>query len=68
MCNIYTNFVDIIFLKLVIELFEYISINNYAIKLSNDKQLLCNFIYILGLMELKTLKTYIKNNLVNDFI
>lgn len=64
----YTIFIDIISSKLVIELFEYKNINNYVIKLRNDKQLLWNFIYILGLMELKTLKTYIKNNLVNNFI
>ena len=43
-------------------------INNYAIKLVDDWQLLCDPIYSLELAELKTLKTFIKNNLTNAFI
>ena len=42
--------------------------NEHTIKLEKDKQPLFGSIYSLGTMELKTLKTYIKTNLVNSFI
>ena len=42
--------------------------NNYAIKLEKDKQPFFSPIYSLGLIKLKTLKTYIKTNLINGFI
>ena len=42
--------------------------NKHAIKLEEDKQLLFGLIYSLGPVELVTLKTYIKINLVNGFI
>ena len=42
--------------------------NEHAIKLEEDKQLPFRPIYSLGLVELETLKTYIKNNLANGFI
>lgn len=44
------------------------SINNYAKELIDDRQALFGFIYNLELILLKTLKTYIKNNLANSFI
>ena len=43
-------------------------INEYAIELKNDKQPPYRPIYSLGLVELETLKTYIKINLANGFI
>lgn len=52
----------------VIKLLEYISINNYLINLIDNKQPLYGPIYSLKLLDLKILKTYIKNNLANDFI
>ena len=42
--------------------------NDYIIKLEEGKQPLFSLIYSLGLVELETLKTYIKINLTNDFI
>ncbi len=43
-------------------------INNHTIDLIDDWKLLYGFIYSLSLVELETFKTYIKNNLANDFI
>ena len=42
--------------------------NKHAIKLEEDKQPPFESIYSLGLVELETLKTYIKTNLANSFI
>ena len=64
----YVDFADVFSSKLAAELPEHTEINNYAIKLVDDWQSLYSLIYSLGLMELKTLKTYIKNNLANNFI
>ena len=50
------------------ELSENIGINEYAIKLKEGKQSLFSPIYSLELVELETLKIYIKTNLVNSFI
>ena len=47
---------------------ENTKINKHAIKLEKSKQPLFGPIYSLELIELETLKTYIKTNLVNDFI
>lgn len=43
-------------------------INKYAIELMEDKQLLYSLIYTLNLVELETLKTYIKTHLKTGFI
>ena len=64
----YADFVDVFLSKLAAKLLEYIKINNYAIKLVDDWQSPYGFIYILELVELETLKIYIKNNLANSFI
>ena len=64
----YTDFADVFLSKLAIELLKYIEINNYAIKLVDDQQLLYGPIYNLRPVELEMLKTYIENNLVNGFI
>ena len=42
--------------------------NNNIIKLQKSKQLFFRFIYSLELVELKTLKTYIKTNLAYGII
>ncbi len=66
--NKYTNFADIFSAKFATELFEYIEINDHAIELVDDQQLLYDPIYSLGLIELETLKAYIEINLANGFI
>ena len=50
------------------ELSENTGINKHAIELEKGKQPPFEPIYSLGLVELKTLKTYIKTNLANGFI
>ena len=64
----YANFADVFPPKLVIKLFEYMEINDYAIELVHDWQPLYGLIYNLGPIELEILKAYIKNNLANGFI
>ncbi len=64
----YANFVDVFSPKLAIEFPEYIRINNHAIELVDDWQSLYSLTYSLRLVELETLKAYIKNNLPNNFI
>ena len=50
------------------ELPENTGLNEHAIKLEEGKQPSFGPIYSLGLVELETLKTYIKINLANGFI
>ncbi len=64
----YADFANIFSSKLVVELLEYMGINNHTIELINDWQSLYDLIYSLGPVELKTLKMYIENNLANGFI
>ncbi len=64
----YTDFAYVFLPKLVIELLEYTEINNHTIELVDDWQLSYGLVYSLRLMELETLKAYIKNNLANSFI
>ena len=47
---------------------EYTKINTYTIILEKGKWPLYKLIYSLGLVKIKTLKTYIKTNLANKFI
>lgn len=54
--------------NLVIMFFDDIGINKYIIKLIKKKQLLYSHIYASSLIELKTLKAYIKTHLKVDFI
>lgn len=54
--------------KLAIKLLKNIYINEYTIKLEDDKQPPYRPIYSLELVELKTLKTYIKTYLKTVFI
>lgn len=64
----YSNYNNVFSRKNAAKLLEYIEINNHAIKLEESKQLPFGPIYSLRLVDLKTLKTYIKTNLGNNFI
>ncbi len=64
----YANFADIFSPKLAAELSEHTGINDHAIELVDDRQPPYGSIYSLEPMELETLKAYIENNLVSDFI
>ena len=55
-------------MKNIIKLLKNIRINEYAIRLEEEKQLSFDLIYNLKLIKLKILKTYIKTNLANSFI
>ena len=66
--SIYKDYADMFSVNLTMELPENTSINKYAIKLQDDKQLLYRPIYDLGPMKLETLKTYIKTHLKIGFI
>ena len=61
----YLDFANIFSLDLASKLLEYTGINNYAIELVNGQQPPYGAIYSLGLVELETLKAYIKTNLAN---
>ena len=64
----YSDFADIFYPKLALELLKHTGINDYAFKLVDDWQPSYGPIYSLKLVELETLKTYIKTNLANSFI
>ena len=63
-----SNYANLFLKKSAEVLPEEIDINKYIIKLEKSKQPLYKPIYSLELVELKTLKIYIKTNLTNDFI
>lgn len=56
------------FPNLAFKLFKFTGINNHAIELVDSPFSFYGPIYSLGLVELKTLKTYIETNLANKFI
>ena len=64
----YLDFADVFLEKSANVLLEQTGVNEHAIKLKKSKQPLYGPIYSLGPIELKTLKTYIKTNLANNFI
>ena len=64
----YSDFADVFSKKSSEVLPEYIEINKHAIEVEDGKQPPYGPIYSLGLMELETLKNYIKTNLANNFI
>ena len=64
----YSTYSNVFSAKKAGKLPENTGINKYAIKLKEGKQPLFGLIYSLGLIELETLKTYIKINLANGFI
>lgn len=66
--NKYSDFADVFWKELATELLKRFNINKYAIDVELNKQPHHEPIYILGLIELKILKTYIKINLANGFI
>ena len=64
----YSDFADV-FLKESVEILpKYTKINKNIIELKDGKQPSYGPIYRLGLLELETLKNYIKTNLANGFI
>ena len=64
----YSDYSNVFSAENAAELPENTGINEHAIKLKKGKQLPFGPIYSLGLVELETLKTYIKTNLANGFI
>ena len=64
----YSDFADVFLEKPANVLLERTRANEHVIKLEKGKQPLYGPIYSLEPVELKTLKTYIKTNLVNGFI
>ena len=64
----YADFSDVFSKKSAIVLPKHSEINEHVINLEPGKQLPYRPIYNLGLVELETLKTYIKTNLINRFI
>lgn len=64
----YTNIANVFSPNLAIKLSEYTSINEHTIQLESDKLLLYVLIYILALVELEILKTYIETHFKIGFI
>lgn len=64
----YSDYANVFSKESATEIFEWSNINQHAIELEPNKQLLYSLIYSLGLVKLEILKTYIKINLTNDFI
>ena len=64
----YSNYSNVFLVEYAAELLKNTRINEYTIKLKEDKQSLFKPIYCLRLIELETLKTYIETNLANSFI
>ena len=64
----YSNYSNVFSAKNVAKLPENTGMNKHAIELEKSKQFIFEFIYSLRLVELETLKTYIKINLANSFI
>ena len=66
--TIYFDFADIFSPELASKLPKHTGINDHALKLVDNWQPPYGPIYSLGLVELETLKTYIKTNIANGFI
>ena len=66
--NKFADSANLFLLNLIAKFLKHKEIINHIIKLIDDKQPLYYFIYSLGLIELKTLKTCIETNLANGFI
>ena len=64
----YSDYANIFSTDLAIELLENTNINKYAIELIEGKKLPYGPIYAINLVELETLKTYIKTYLKIEFI
>lgn len=63
----YLDFIDIFSKKLAAKFFKCTNINKLTINLEFGKQLFSEPVYSLELVKLKTLNTYIKTNLANNF-
>lgn len=63
----YVDFVDVFSPDFIARFLEYIRINDYLIDLVDSQQLCYQSIYNLKLVELETLKTYIRTNLAQCF-
>ena len=64
----YSDFSNVFSANSTVKLLKYTGINDHSINLLNNKQPPHGSIYSLGLVELETLKTYIKANLASSFI
>ena len=64
----YADFADVFLPKLAAKLPKYTRINNFAIELIDNQHSPYGSIYNLDQVKLKILKTYIDNNLANNFI
>ncbi len=64
----YSDYADIFFSELAMELPENMGINEYAIELIDRKQLSYRPIYAFSLVEIETLKAYIETQLKTGFI
>ena len=64
----YSDFTNVFSKILANILLDQTGVNEHVIKIENDKQLPYRLIYSLESVKLKTLKTYIKTNLANNFI
>lgn len=64
----YSNFANVFLSNSAIKLLKYIGISNNLIDLIDNKRLFYSLIYSLELVELKTLKSYIKTNLTSKFL
>lgn len=64
----YINFADVFFPNLAFKLSKHTEINNHTIELVDSEEQYYWPIYNLKLVELKTLKAYIKINLANNLI
>lgn len=62
------DFFNIFLKEKALVLSKIINLNQYVIKLEDDKQLFYKPVHSLDLIELKTLKIYIKTNLTNSLI
>ena len=64
----YSDYINIFSVENVTKLPENPGMNEYTIKLEENKQPLFGPIYSLGLVELEMLKTYMETNLAYNFI
>ncbi len=64
----YSDYADVFFSEQAMELPKNTGINKHAIELIDEKQPSYGLIYALTLVELETLKTYVKTHLKTGFI
>lgn len=64
----YLEIINIFSKKLLVGLFEYLDINKQVTELIKAKQLFYKSIYSFNIVELKSFKIYMENNLANCFI